>query len=189
MLNYNSYYFRKKTLHQTGSFYRYPASLQNGAFLATGYESVRIRIGTTIPDPSFRIIILLISLIYTYLVPLLHLSRGKVPCTLNPHHGLTLRPVCLADFARRNQVVPRLFAASCQPPSWRLVGVVTAPVPPLFPALVAAMLLLRSLPVPFVLLQFQALVHCRCHFHRSPLVGLLPRPLLFRLLWVAPPPK
>ena len=96
-------------------------------FLATGYESVRILIGTTIPDPSLRIIILIIILLYTYSVLFHHLSlgpwpsntwhaRGKVPCTLNPQHCLILPPICWADFAWRHQVVPPdLLFCACPP--------------------------------------------------------------------------
>ena len=40
------------SLHRVGSFYRHLALVQNGALLATDYESVGIRIGATIPDPS-----------------------------------------------------------------------------------------------------------------------------------------
>ena len=53
------------------------ASLQNGAFLATDYESVRIRIGTTIPNLSLRIIIIFYNLLSIRLI-LLHLSFGPL---------------------------------------------------------------------------------------------------------------
>ena len=52
------------SLQFIGSFYRHPARLQNGALRQPASESVQIRIGTTVPDPSLRIIILLIFTYY-----------------------------------------------------------------------------------------------------------------------------
>ena len=43
------------------------ARLQNGALRQPEFESVRIRIGTIVPDPSIRIIILLIITLYFYI--------------------------------------------------------------------------------------------------------------------------
>ena len=59
------YYFRKEHLQFIGSFYRHSARLQNGALRQPASESVRIRIGTIVPDPSLRIIILFI---FTYII-------------------------------------------------------------------------------------------------------------------------
>ena len=63
-----------------GSFYRHPARLQNDALRQPASESVRIRIGTTVPDPSLRIIILLIFTLYYYI-------RFRLPTSDRPTHG------------------------------------------------------------------------------------------------------
>ena len=55
------------SLQFIGSFYRHPARLQIGALRQPACESVRIRIDTTVPDPSLRIIILLIFTLYFYI--------------------------------------------------------------------------------------------------------------------------
>ena len=75
-------------------------------------------------------------------------------------------------------MVLRLFVVMCLSPYLLPVGVVAAPVPPLLSALIVPVLLLRSLPVPVNLLQFQALFHHRYHFHRYPPVDRLLRLLL-----------
>ena len=65
--------------------------------------------------------------------------------------------------ARKDQVVPLMFAVPCLSPFRFPVWVVAAPIRLLLSTLVALVLLLYFLPVLFVLLLFQGLVHYRCH--------------------------
>ena len=85
----NLYYFRQRTLQFIGSFYRHLARLQNGALRQPASESVQIRIG---PDPSLRIIILLIITLYSYI------SDSAFPLVLPPLTGQQLPLVKIPCF-------------------------------------------------------------------------------------------